>query len=71
MTNFTQSSLIESISECCDKNRLSYGNLSPTQMSPGVWEFSAVPMDDECSKHGHCRQQRYYVKEVDNKMVLC
>jgi len=71
MTNFTQSTLIKSISECCDRHHLSYNNLSPAQVSPGVWQFSAVEMDDKCAKHGYCRQMRYYAREVDGEMVLC
>jgi len=71
MTEFTQASLAESIGRCCDKAHLSYSNLSPTQVSPGVWQFNAVEMDDKCAKHGYCRQMRYYAREVDGEMILC
>jgi hypothetical protein len=71
MTNFTQTTLIESIGECCKKAHLSYSNLLPTQVSPGIFCFHATEMTDDCAKRGYCRQMRYYAREVGGEMVLC
>lgn len=71
MTDFTETTLKESIGECCDRHGLSYNNLTPAEVSPGVWQFNAVEMDVDCSMRGYCREMRYYAKEVDGKMVLC
>ena len=67
----TQEALVHLIEECCQKHPLSCHNLSPTQVSPGIWQFNAVEMDDSCSKHGHCRQMRYYGRLLDNTIELC
>ena len=67
----TKNSLIGMISECCHKNHLSCNNLQPAQVSPGIWRFKAVEMDDSCSKHGHCRQMTYFARQVGNEMILC
>ncbi len=67
----TQETLIELVKDCCDRHHLSCHNLSPKQVSPGIWRFYAVEMDEGCSKHGHCRQMRYYGRLLGNTIELC
>ncbi len=63
----TNENLIHLIGDCCKKNHLAYKDLSPQQVSPGVWRFYAV----ECSHEGHCRQMSYYAHIMNNEAVLC
>ena len=69
--DLTKGTVVHMLTECCKDNRLSCNNLQPSQVSPGVWRFKAVEMNDNCSKHGHCRQMTYYARLVDDRMVLC
>ena len=71
MYKLTQKAVSDMIAECCEKNHLSYNNLNPAQVSPGVWRFKAVEMDYSCSKYGHCRQMTYFARQVGNEMILC
>ena len=66
----TRETLINLIRECCDNAHLSYSNLSPKQVSPGIWQFNAVEMDDDCNRHGHCRQMRYYAMVTNERVQL-
>ena len=66
----TRETLINLIRECCDNAHLSYHNLTPKQVSPGIYEFNAVEMDDDCNKHGHCRQMRYYAMVTNETVQL-
>ena len=66
----TRETLINLIRDCCEKAHLSYNNLSPTQVSPGIYEFNAVEMTDECNSYGHCRQMRYYAMVTNETVQL-
>ena len=66
----TKQTLIRLIGECCDSHHLSYQNLSPTQVSPGIWKFNAVEMDEDCNKHGRCRQMSYYAMVTGQSVQL-
>ena len=67
----TLETITKLIGECCDREHLSYSNLTPTQVSPGIWKFNAVEMNDTCSKHGYCREMPYYAMASGTKMKLC
>ena len=67
----TNENLIHLIGDCCKKHHLAYENLAPRQVSPGIWSFYAVEMNDDCNKRGHCRQMSYYARILDNAAVLC
>ena len=69
--SMTKETVIALISELCESEHLAYDNILPVPVSPGIWQFHAVEMDDKCAKHGYCRQMRYYAREVDGQMVLC
>jgi len=67
----TQSAVIELISKLCGESHLSYDNSPPEQVSPGIWKFLAVEMNDTCNKHGYCRQMSYYAMASGTEMKLC
>jgi len=67
----TQETITKLISECCDREHLSYSNLAPVQVSPGIWKFNAVEMNETCSKHGACRDMTYYAMATGTDMKLC
>ena len=62
--------LMLQIGQLCMQRGLSYRNSPPVQVSPGVWMFYAVPMDESCSKHGSCRQRQFYAIDVGGKLKL-
>ena len=67
----TKETIIGLISQLCERSHLSYDNSLPTQVSPGIWQFNAVEMNESCSKHGHCRQMPYYAMATETEMKLC
>jgi len=67
----TQETITKLIGECCERNHLSYSNLQPQQVSPGIFKFNAVARTAECAKHGYCRQLPYFAMLTGNEMKLC
>ena len=67
----TQETITKLIGECCEREHLSYSNLSPVQVSPGIWQFKAVEQSEHCSKNGYCREMRYYAMATGTEMKLC
>ena len=67
----TQETIIGLISQLCEKSHLAYSNLIPIQVSPGIWQFNAVEMNETCSKHGFCREMPYYAMANNGEMKLC
>ena len=62
--------LMVQIDNLCIQQGLSYQHNPPVQVSPGVWMFYAVPMDNSCSKHGSCRQRQFFAIDVGGKLKL-
>ena len=69
--HMTQETIIGLISQLCEESHLSYNKGLPTQVSPGIFKFSAVEMNDTCSKHGYCREMQYFAMATDKGMKLC
>ena len=67
----TQETIAQLIGECCEREDLSYSNLKPQQVSPGIWQFNAVEKSDICMKNGYCREMRYYAMATGTEMKLC
>ncbi len=69
-TKQTLKDLMVKIDFLCLQHGLSYHHQPPLQVSPGIWMFYAVKMDDNCKHHGSCRQQQYFAIEVGNTLKL-
>ena len=69
--NMTQETIIGLISQLCEESHLSYNKGLPTQVSPGIWQFKAVEMNESCEAHGHCREMSYYAMATGTEMKLC
>jgi hypothetical protein len=67
----TQETITKLIGECCERAHLSYSNLKPTQVSPGIFQFYAVEQSEHCMKNGFCRELPYYAMATGNEMKLC
>ena len=65
-----QSELVTNLSNLCVENGLSYDGSAPVPVSPGVYMFQAVEMNESCKNNGYCRQRSYYAVQKDNRLVL-
>ena len=66
----TINDLIYRIGTLCSHIGLSYHNNPPIQVSPGIWMFYAVRMDDPCRKYGSCRQYQFYAIDTGSELRL-
>mgnify|MGYP001219464322 CR=1 FL=1 len=62
--------LITQITDLCVAAHLAYDGSLPTNVSPGVWKFMAVEMNDSCTKWGTCRQRAHYAIDLGDRVVL-
>ena len=67
----TQETITKLIGECCERNHLAYNNLTPQQVSPGIFKFNAVARTETCAKHGYCREMPYFAMATGDEMKLC
>ena len=67
----TMKDLMVKIDFLCLQHGLSYHHHPPIQVSPGIYMFYAVKMDDNCRNHGSCRQQQYYAIDIGSSLKLC
>jgi len=58
------------IDSLCLQNGMSYQRTAPIQVSPGIWMFYAVEMNDSCRKHGSCRQRQHFAIEAGGHLKL-
>ena len=58
------------IDALCMQSGLSYQHHAPVQVSPGVWMFYAVKMDESCKSYGSCRQRQYFAIETAGRLSL-
>ena len=56
----TINELVTSLSNLCKENGLSYGSAEPVCVSPGVWMFEAIEMNEVCKTGGACRSRQHY-----------
>ena len=56
----TISELVSGLTNLCKENGLSYGSSEPVAVSPGVWMFDAIEMNDNCTVSGNCRSRQHY-----------
>ena len=66
----TLSDVMVMIESLCIQNGLSYQHNVPIQVSPGIWMFYAVSMDESCRKYGSCRQRQHFAIDVGGRMRL-
>ncbi len=58
------------IDALCMQHGLSYQHNAPIQVSPGIWMFYAVKMDESCTKFGSCRQRQHFAIETGGRLKL-
>ena len=66
----TLSDVMLMIEALCLHHGMSYQHSPPVQVSPGVWMFYAVEMNDSCKKHGSCRQRQHFAIDVGGRLRL-
>jgi hypothetical protein len=52
--------LVSGLTNLCKENNLSYGDSEPVCVSPGVWMFDAIEMNETCTNGGSCRSRQHY-----------
>ena len=50
----------DKIEETCDGLGILVSEDLPVKVGPDVYMFHGTELTDQCSKHGNCRDERYY-----------
>ena len=66
----TLNDLMVQIDNLCIRSGLSYHQIAPISVGPGLWMFYANRRDDACIKYGSCRQQQFFALATDGKLRL-
>ena len=56
--------------DLCSRSGLAYSGEPPTEVAPGVHTFYATMLNEDCTKHGYCRQKKYCVIEYGEQLFL-
>ena len=62
--------LVQKIEDLCILSGLSYDKTPPVAVSPGVYMFHAVEMNESCKKGGACRQRPHFAVQYGDTFRL-
>mgnify|MGYP000515760325 CR=1 FL=1 len=62
--------LINKITDLCVTSHLAYDGGRPISAGPGVWMIQATEMNEECTRHGSCRQMPRFVVQLGDKLAF-